>query len=88
VRLVPRLAIFAEQLSLILDAETDEEKTLYTALALSVFGDPRQLRWFEPDDPPNPEKFLTRSDAEATSKVKEVWANILGQKPREKADAG
>lgn len=77
-RTVPRLAALFQMCAYVLDAEGDEEFQFFKNLTMSFFGsDPNSIRWKNSDDPPSTETHLSRRDAEATAKAKEVFSAIL-----------
>lgn len=81
-RTIPRVAALLQMCAYVLDAETPEELEFFKNLSAAFFGsDPRRIKWGDPDDPESNETHLTRHDAAATAKAREVWGAILGEKP-------
>lgn len=88
VRLSPNRAMLAILISMREDAETDEDRLIYTTILLSTFGDPKHIKWLDAEDPPSTETHLSRNDAAQTAKVKEFYTNLAASisNPKEKAD--
>lgn len=73
----PNRALLAQVLAMYFDTETDEERTLIHMILVVQFGDPRHIKWLDAYDPPSSETHLSRGDAAATDKMRDVFASIL-----------
>lgn len=79
VRLSPNRALLAQMLAMYFDLVKTDDQDMMRALLMCVFGNPKLIKWFDNEDPPSEETHLSRRDAAATEKIRDVFASILNR---------
>lgn len=77
IRLSPNRALLAEMLAIYFDVVKPEDQEMLKSLLIGSFGNAKLIRWYDNEDPPSEEKFLSRRDAAATEKIRDVFSEIL-----------